>query len=181
MSFAFLLLLFFSSFFLLAETNEELTVSTNQNWNFKPSLETISSEEIKFLNEISLKLNETRYDYDIINFDQNHYEIEWTLEEVGNLDSKKTIAKDLLTFDSNIGSIIEFGDDEYLSKDIRTKFNYEFVDRIINISGNFEIEGFENKEILLQLLNSGEIFKGEKRLNDKKGIAHKIKVKIKKI
>ena len=34
----------------LAETNEELTVSTNQNWNFKPSSETISSEEIKFLN-----------------------------------------------------------------------------------------------------------------------------------
>ena len=90
-------------------------------------------------------------------------------------------AKDLLTFDSNIGSIIEFGDDEYLSKDIRTKFNYEFVDRIINISGNFEIEGFENKEILLQLLNSEEIFKGEKRMNDKKGIAHKIKVKVKKI
>ena len=140
-----------------------------------------TGEEIKFLNEISLKLNETRYDYDIINFDQYNYEIEWTLEEVGNLDSKKIIAKDLLTFDSNIGSIIEFGDDEYLSKDIRTKFNYEFVDRIINISGNFEIEGFENKEILLQLLNSGEIFKGEKRLNDKKGIAHKIKVKIKKI
>ena len=140
-----------------------------------------TGEEIKFLNEISLKLNEIRYDYDLINFDQNNYEIEWTLEEVGNLDSKKILAKDVLTFESNIGSIIEFGDDEYLSKDIRTKFNYEFVDRIINISGNFEIEGFENKEILLQLLNSGEIFKGEKRLNDKKGIAHKIKVKIKKI
>ena len=25
-------------------------VSTNQNWNFKPSLETISSDEIRFLN-----------------------------------------------------------------------------------------------------------------------------------
>ena len=121
--------------------------------------------------------NNSNDDEDIINLDQNNYEIEWTLEEVGNLDSKKIIAKDLLTFDSNIGSIIEFGDDEYLSKDIRTKFNYELVDRIINISGNFEIEGFENKEILLQLLNSGEIFKGEKRLNDKKGMAHKIKVK----
>ncbi|MEK9607803.1 MAG: Plug domain-containing protein, partial [Gammaproteobacteria bacterium] len=50
MPFALLLLLFFSSFSLLAETNEELTVSTNQNWNFKPSSETISSEEIKFFN-----------------------------------------------------------------------------------------------------------------------------------
>ena len=50
MSFVFFLLLFFSSFSFLAETNEELTVSTNQNWNFKPSSETISSEEIKFLN-----------------------------------------------------------------------------------------------------------------------------------
>ncbi len=50
MPFAFLLLLFFSSFPLLTETNEELTVSTNQNWNFKPSSETISSAEIKFLN-----------------------------------------------------------------------------------------------------------------------------------
>ena len=125
--------------------------------------------------------NNSNNDEDIINLDQNNYEIEWTLEEVGNLDSKKIIAKDVLTFDSNIGSIIEFGDDEYLSKDIRTKFNYELVDRIINISGNFVIEGFDNKELLLQLLKSAEIFKGEKRLNDKKGQAHKVKVKIKKI
>ena len=44
------LLLFFSSYSFLVETNEELTVSTNQNWNFKPSVEMISSEEIKFLN-----------------------------------------------------------------------------------------------------------------------------------
>ena len=89
--------------------------------------------------------NNSNDDENIINLDQNNYEIEWTLEEVGNLDSKKIIAKDVLTFESNIGSIIDFGDTEYLSKDIRTKFNYELVDRIINISGNFEIEGFENK------------------------------------
>jgi len=120
-------------------------------------------------------------DEDIINLDQNNYEIEWTLEKVGDLDSKKIIAKDLLTFDSNIGSIIDFGDTEHLSKDIRSKFDYELVDRIVNISGNLEIEGFDNKELLLQLLKSGEVFKGEKRLNDKKGIAHKLKVKIKKI
>ena len=50
MPFFFFLLLFLSSFPLLAETNEELTVSTNQNWNFKPSSETISSDEIRFLN-----------------------------------------------------------------------------------------------------------------------------------
>ena len=50
MPFVFLLLLFFSSSSFLTETNEELTVSTNQNWNFKPSLETISSDEISFLN-----------------------------------------------------------------------------------------------------------------------------------
>ena len=50
MLFVFYILVFFSSFSFLAETNEELTVSTNQNWNFKPSQETISSEEIKFLN-----------------------------------------------------------------------------------------------------------------------------------
>lgn len=37
------------------------------------------------------------------------------------------------------------------------------------------------KELLLQLLKSGEIFKGEKRLNNQEGLAHKIKVKIKKI
>ncbi len=50
MPFAFFALLFFSSFSFLTETNEELTVSTNQNWNFEPSLETISSDEIRFLN-----------------------------------------------------------------------------------------------------------------------------------
>ena len=50
MPFVFLLLLFLSSFPLLGETNEELNVSTNQNWNFKPSSETISSDEIRFLN-----------------------------------------------------------------------------------------------------------------------------------
>ena len=120
-------------------------------------------------------------DEDIINLDQNNYEIEWTLEKVGDLDSKKIIAKDVLTFDSNIGSIIDFGDTDHLSKDMRSKFNFELVDRIIKISGSFEIEGFDNKELLFQLLKSGEIFKGENRLNDKKGIAHKIKVKIKKI
>ena len=50
MPFIYFLLIIFSSHSFLVETNEELTVSTNQNWNFKPSLETISSEEIKFLN-----------------------------------------------------------------------------------------------------------------------------------
>ena len=50
MHFVFFSFLFFSSFSFLTETNEELTVSTNQNWNFKPSLETISSDEIRFLN-----------------------------------------------------------------------------------------------------------------------------------
>ena len=50
MPFVFYLLVFFSSFSFLAETNEELTVSTNQNWNFKPSSETTSSDEIRFLN-----------------------------------------------------------------------------------------------------------------------------------
>ena len=50
MPFVFFLLFFFSSFFLLADTDEELTVSTSQNWSFKPSQETISSDEIRFLN-----------------------------------------------------------------------------------------------------------------------------------
>ena len=50
MPFVFFSLLFFSSFSFLTEMNEELMVSTNQNWNFKPSLETISSDEIRFLN-----------------------------------------------------------------------------------------------------------------------------------
>ena len=50
MPFFLLLLLLFPSFSFLTETNEELTVSTNQNWNFKPSSETISSDEIRFLN-----------------------------------------------------------------------------------------------------------------------------------
>jgi len=151
----------------------------------KLKLENLNYDCQKLLNQTTQKKEpyaEYDVDYeDIINLDQNNYEIEWTLEEVGNLDSKKIIAKDILNFDSNIGSILDFGDTEYLSKAIRTKFNYELVDRIINISGNFEIEGFDNKELLLQLLKSGEIFKGEKRLNDKKGIAHKIKVKIRKI
>ena len=50
MPFVFISLLFFSSFSFLTEMTEELTVSTNQNWNFKPSLETITSDEIRFLN-----------------------------------------------------------------------------------------------------------------------------------
>ena len=50
MPFFLFLLLLFPSFSFLTETNEELTVSTNQNWNFKPSSETISSDEIRFLN-----------------------------------------------------------------------------------------------------------------------------------
>ena len=151
----------------------------------KLKLENLNYDCQKLLSQTTQKKEpyaEYDVDYeDIINLDQNNYEIEWTLEEVGNLDSKKIIAKDILNFDSNIGSILEFGDSEYLSKDIRSKFKFELVDRIIHISGNFETEGFENKEVLLQLLKSGDIFKGEKRLNDKKGMAHKIKVKIKKI
>jgi len=153
------------------DDNNDETNETNSN-DDDPNDE---NNETNFNNDDS---NEVE---DIINLDQNNYEIEWTLEKVGDLDSKKIIAKDLLTFDSNIGSIIDFGDTEHLSKDIRSKFDYELVDRIVNISGNLEIEGFDNKELLLQLLKSGEVFKGEKRLNDKKGIAHKLKVKIKKI
>ena len=153
------------------DDNNDETNETNSN-DDDPNDE---NNETNFNNDDS---NEVE---DIINLDQNNYEIEWTLEKVGDLDSKKIIAKDLLTFDSNIGSIIDFGDTEHLSKDIRSKFDYELVDRIVNISGNFKIEGFDNKELLLQLLKSGEVFKGENRLNDKKGIAHKLKVKIKKI
>ena len=55
MPFVFFLSVFFSSFSFLAETNEELTVSTNQNWNFKPSLETISTDEKRFLNATHAK------------------------------------------------------------------------------------------------------------------------------
>ena len=50
MPFIFLVLFFFSGFSFFLETNEELTVSTNKNWNFKPSSETISSDAISFLN-----------------------------------------------------------------------------------------------------------------------------------
>ena len=50
MPFIFLVIFFFSGFSLLLETNEELTVSTNKNWNFKPSSETISSDAIRFFN-----------------------------------------------------------------------------------------------------------------------------------
>ena len=50
MSFIFFLAIFFSSFLYVSETDEMLTVSANQNWNFKPSMETISSDELKFLN-----------------------------------------------------------------------------------------------------------------------------------
>ena len=153
------------------DDNNDETNETNSN-DDDPNDE---NNETNFNNDDS---NEVE---DIINLDQNNYEIEWTLEKVGDLDSKKIIAKDVLTFDSNIGSIIDFGDTDHLSKDIRSKFDYELVDRIVNVSGNLEIEGFDNKELLLQLLKSGEVFKGEKRLNDKKGIAHKLKVKIKKI
>ena len=55
MPFVFFLSVFFSSFSFLADTNEELTVSTNQNWNFKPSLETISTDEKRFLNTTHAK------------------------------------------------------------------------------------------------------------------------------
>ena len=50
MPFFLFLSVLFSSFSFLAETKEELTVSTSENWNFKPSLETISSDEIRYLN-----------------------------------------------------------------------------------------------------------------------------------
>ena len=50
MPYIFFVLFFFSGFSFFLETNEELTVSTNKNWNFKPSSETISSEAISFLN-----------------------------------------------------------------------------------------------------------------------------------
>ena len=50
MSFIFFLVIFFSSFLYVSETDEMLTVSANQNWNFKPSVETISSDELRFLN-----------------------------------------------------------------------------------------------------------------------------------
>ena len=50
MSFIFFLAIFFSSFLYVSETDEMLTVSANQNWNFKPSTETISSDELRFLN-----------------------------------------------------------------------------------------------------------------------------------
>ena len=60
MPFVFYLLVFFSSFSFLSETNEELTVSTNQNWNFKPSSEIISSDEIRFLKDSGLKLRDLK-------------------------------------------------------------------------------------------------------------------------
>ena len=50
MPFFFFLSVLFFSFSFLADTNEELTVSTSENWNFKPSLETITSGEIRYLN-----------------------------------------------------------------------------------------------------------------------------------
>ena len=47
MQIAYSVLLFFSSFLYLTETNEELLVSLGNNWNFSPSADEISSEEIK--------------------------------------------------------------------------------------------------------------------------------------
>ena len=50
MPFIFLLLVLFSGLSFLSETNEEITVSTSKSWNFKPSVEIISSDEIRFFN-----------------------------------------------------------------------------------------------------------------------------------
>ncbi len=50
MPYIFFLSVIFSSLSFVSEPDEDLIVSTNQNWNFKPSLETISSDELKFLN-----------------------------------------------------------------------------------------------------------------------------------
>ena len=50
MPIVFFVLLFFSSFSYLTETDEELLVSLGNNWNFLPSADEISAEEIKFHN-----------------------------------------------------------------------------------------------------------------------------------
>lgn len=47
MQIAYSVLLFFSSFLYLTETDEELLVSLGNNWNFSPSADEISSDEIK--------------------------------------------------------------------------------------------------------------------------------------
>tara|TARA_B100000963_G_scaffold308125_1_gene283481 strand:- start:24 stop:2039 length:2016 start_codon:yes stop_codon:yes gene_type:complete len=48
-------LIFFSSFSYLIETDEELLVSLGNSWNFSPSADEISSEEIKFKNSYHTK------------------------------------------------------------------------------------------------------------------------------
>ena len=50
MPIVYFVLLFFSSFSYLTETDEELLVSLGNNWNFLPSADEISAEEIKFHN-----------------------------------------------------------------------------------------------------------------------------------
>ena len=50
MPIVYFVLLFFSTFSYLTETDEELLVSLGNNWNFLPSADEISAEEIKFHN-----------------------------------------------------------------------------------------------------------------------------------
>ena len=50
MPIVYFVLLFFSTFSYLTETDEELLVSLGNNWNFTPSADEISAEEIKFHN-----------------------------------------------------------------------------------------------------------------------------------
>ena len=40
----------FSSFAFVSDTDEELNVSFERDWNFSPSVEIISNQEIEFLN-----------------------------------------------------------------------------------------------------------------------------------
>ena len=40
----------FSSFAFVSDTDEELNVSFERDWNFSPSVEIISDKEIEFLN-----------------------------------------------------------------------------------------------------------------------------------
>ena len=50
MPIVYFVLLFFSTFSYLTETDEELLVSLGNNWNFSPSADEVSAEEIKFHN-----------------------------------------------------------------------------------------------------------------------------------
>ena len=108
---------------------------------------------------------------------EDQYKATWTIEKIGDLDSKRVIAEDIIIVKSDLGEV-EISNGEFdLAPAVRENFKYFFEERTFNIQGEFKLDNYQTKNLNLQLLNRSEgLYKGETRINSNDDVPHKIKV-----